>query len=329
MAQTAPQAGNRPTRAGGRVAAAAKAGASSGPGTQRNRAAARAAGRARPQTGRWQCQLQPGGRITQTPLNTNVVAEVALRLGLTARETPATVEVIDQQTMKDRGLRTTTDVAKAAVGVTGGDAPGAPAIFSMRGFTGDQINTLYNGIKIGPSTMTGRPMDTGNLEQVEILKGPASLLSGEGATGGAVNYVTKTPHTGPIVNEAFTRIRFIQGLSRRLRLRRQHAGQRAGLPLRYQPCQQQQLHRRHLFEAQQHLGPAQLSRHRQLQDLGRGRVQAGQGPVLLGHAAGAGECARNRADQRHRLGTVDATIIPDGSRSRRHARIRSPSTPGR
>ena len=140
----------------------------------------------------------------KTPLNTNVVTEVGSRLGLTPRQTPATVEVIDKQVIEDRGLRTTTDIAKAAVGVTGGDAPGAPAIFSMRGFAGDQINTLYNGIWVGPSTMTGRPMDTANLEQIEIIKGPASLLSGIGATGGTVNYVTKAPHTGPVVNEAFT-----------------------------------------------------------------------------------------------------------------------------
>ena len=46
-------------------------------------------------------------------------------------------------------------------------------------------------------------MDTANLDRVEILKGPASLLSGEGATGGAINYVNKAPHTGPITNEAF------------------------------------------------------------------------------------------------------------------------------
>ena len=74
----------------------------------------------------------------------------------------------------------------------------------MRGFSGTQINTLYNGIKIGPSEMTGRVMDTANLEQIEILKGPASLMSGEGATGGAINYVNKKPHIGKIVNEAFT-----------------------------------------------------------------------------------------------------------------------------
>jgi iron complex outermembrane receptor protein len=147
-----------------------------------------------------------------TPLNTAVVAESASRLGLTPRETPATVEVIDQQTIKDRGLRTTAEAVQAAVGVTAGEAPGAPSTFSMRGFTGDQINTLYNGIKVGPATMTGRPMDVGNLEQVEILKGPASLLSGEGATGGAINYVTKKPHTGKIENEAFTSFDSISGL---------------------------------------------------------------------------------------------------------------------
>ena len=116
----------------------------------------------------------------QTPLNTAAVTDVGSRLGITAREMPATVEVISQRTMQDLGIRTTTDVAKAAVGVTGGDAPGAPAIFSMRGFSGDQISTLYNGIPIGPSTMTGRPMDVAGLQQVEIIKGPDSLVAGLG-----------------------------------------------------------------------------------------------------------------------------------------------------
>jgi iron complex outermembrane receptor protein len=146
-----------------------------------------------------------------TPLNTNIVAESASRLGLTPRETPATVEIIDQQTIRDRGIRTTTESAEAIVGVIGADPPGAPATFSMRGFSGDQLNMLYNGIRVGPSNMTGRPMDTFNLDRVEVLKGPASLLSGEGATGGAINYVTKAPHTGAIVNEAFTSIDSFKG----------------------------------------------------------------------------------------------------------------------
>src|SRR6266702_710915 len=138
----------------------------------------------------------------QTPLNTNAVAESASRLGLTDRDLPATVEVISAQTMREQGYRTVSEVAQGAVGVTSGDNPAEPSAFSMRGFTSSQINTLYNGIKIGPQNMTSRIMDTANLEAVEILKGPASLISGEGASGGAINFVTKQPHTGATRNEA-------------------------------------------------------------------------------------------------------------------------------
>ncbi|MGY4361253.1 iron complex outermembrane receptor protein [Bradyrhizobium sp. i1.7.7] len=129
-------------------------------------------------------------------------AESASRLGLTVQETPATVEVISAATMREQGYRTVSEVAQGAVGVTSGDNPAEPAAFSMRGFTNSQINMLYNGIKIGPQNMTSRITDTANLAAVEFLKGPASLMSGEGAAGGAINLITKQPHTGPIRNEA-------------------------------------------------------------------------------------------------------------------------------
>src|SRR5262249_48296462 len=136
-------------------------------------------------------------------LNSDAVADSATLLGLPARQVPATVEVIDQETIRDRGYRTVSDAIQAAVGVTAGDFPAEPSSFSMRGLSSSQINTLYNGLKIGPQNMTSRVVDTFNLDRVEILKGPASLMSGEGAAGGAVNFVTKQPHTGQIVNEAF------------------------------------------------------------------------------------------------------------------------------
>jgi len=144
---------------------------------------------------------QSGGS-SQTPLNSNVVATSASRLGLTVGEIPATVEVVDQRTMQERGYRTASETAQGAVGVTSGDNPAEPSAFSMRGFANSQINMLYNGIKIGPQNMTSRITDTANLEAVEFLKGPASLMSGEGASGGAINFVTRQPHTGPVRSEA-------------------------------------------------------------------------------------------------------------------------------
>ena len=97
--------------------------------------------------------------------------------------------------------------------------------------------------------MTSRIMDTANLEQIEILKGPASLMSGEGATGGAINYVTKTAPYRKDRERGFHVLRFVLWLSRRVRVRRQHGGQGTGLPLRHHPFIEHQLHRRHLQQA--------------------------------------------------------------------------------
>ena len=120
----------------------------------------------------------------------------ASRLDLSVRETPASIEILSQGLLRERGARSVTEAAQAATGVTAGDFPAEPANFSMRGFSNSQINTLYNGLKIGPPNMTSRVMDVGNLDRIEFLKGPASLMSGEGASGGAVNFVTRQPHRG-------------------------------------------------------------------------------------------------------------------------------------
>ena len=107
-----------------------------------------------------------------------MIAASATRLGLTVFQTPASVEVVSQRTMQEQGYRTTTDTALGAVGVLSGDSAGAPANFSMRGFSGPQVNVLYNGISTGPADITSRWMATANLAQVEFLKGPSSLMSG-------------------------------------------------------------------------------------------------------------------------------------------------------
>ncbi len=118
------------------------------------------------------------------------------RLGLSARETPATLDVMDSNTILTRGFLTVGQAAASLPGVTTGGSPGDAALYSMRGFSGNQISTLHNGLYIGPANMTNRPQNTFNLETVEILKGPASVLYGQGAIGGAVNVTNKAPMFG-------------------------------------------------------------------------------------------------------------------------------------
>jgi iron complex outermembrane recepter protein len=118
------------------------------------------------------------------------------RLGLSAQELPATLDVIDNDEMLGRGFINVQQAADSQAGVTSGGSPGDQSQFSMRGFTGNQITVLRNGLYIGPSNMTTRDQNSFNVGSVEILKGPASVLYGQGAIAGAVNVVDKAPSFG-------------------------------------------------------------------------------------------------------------------------------------
>jgi iron complex outermembrane receptor protein len=118
------------------------------------------------------------------------------RLGLSAQELPASLDVIDNDEMIGRGFFNVQQAADSQPGVTSGGSPGDQSQFSMRGFTGNQITTLRNGLYIGPSNMTSRDQNSFNVASVEILKGPASVLYGQGAIAGALNVVDKAPSFG-------------------------------------------------------------------------------------------------------------------------------------
>src|ERR1700682_6519698 len=115
------------------------------------------------------------------------------RLGLSAQELPATLDIIDNDEMLGRGFNNVQQAADSQAGVISGGSPGDQSQFSMRGFTGNQITVLRNGLYIGPSNMTTRDQNAFNVASVEILKGPASVLYGQGAIAGVVNVVDKAP----------------------------------------------------------------------------------------------------------------------------------------
>ncbi|HYP54465.1 MAG TPA: TonB-dependent receptor, partial [Pyrinomonadaceae bacterium] len=64
----------------------------------------------------------------------------------------------------------------------------------IRGFDGDRVLVIQDGIRIGSlgsqSGDHGEPVDVLSLERLEVVKGPATLLYGSNAIGGVVNAVT-------------------------------------------------------------------------------------------------------------------------------------------
>lgn len=146
-----------------------------------------------------------GSGVAPAGLNLRTVDRGASRLGLTPLETPASVDVIAGETARRRGQNTVAEaVTENATGITTVAAPGnGNGAFTARGFAGpNSIQQLYDGTRlyVGAGTVTF-PFDTWNVERIEVLRGPASVLYGDGAIGGVVNVVTKKPVFTPI-NEA-------------------------------------------------------------------------------------------------------------------------------
>lgn len=119
--------------------------------------------------------------------------ETGSRLGLTARETPAIVDIISARQIEELGARTNVEVLNRAPGVTSSLVATSPGVPSMRGFTGDALGLFYDGVRVGSPGFFTRTTDSWLYDRVEILKGPASVMFGEGALAGAINLVPKKP----------------------------------------------------------------------------------------------------------------------------------------
>lgn len=125
------------------------------------------------------------------------------RLNLTAMETPASVESLSGEQVRARGDRNVQDAVSRSTGISRTGTPGdGGTSLQARGFTGQSsVMQLYDGNRMytGMGTVTF-PVDTWSVERVDVLRGPASVLYGEGATGAVVNVIPKKPFSGEIEN---------------------------------------------------------------------------------------------------------------------------------
>ena len=115
---------------------------------------------------------------------------------------PSTVSVHDRQDMDRNNVNTIKDLVRYEPGVSVGGAGqrGGISNYNIRGIDGDRILTQVDGVEIpnsffnGPYAKTQRNyVDPEVIKRVEILRGPASVLYGSNAIGGAVSYFTLDP----------------------------------------------------------------------------------------------------------------------------------------
>lgn len=127
------------------------------------------------------------------------VTVTATRAPTDVRLVPAPVTVLDSASIRERAPNNAADLLREAPGVDvvgTGPNQGRP---SIRGQRGQRILLLQDGLRLNNNR---RQQDFGELpalvdvdqvERVEVVRGPSSVLYGSDAIGGVINLITRSP----------------------------------------------------------------------------------------------------------------------------------------
>jgi vitamin B12 transporter len=123
-------------------------------------------------------------------------------------EVPVSMTVITAETLRQRQAVVVSDLLSRTPGVTvtrNGGVGGSTQV-RIRGAESDQTAVLIDGVKLNDPSSTGGGYNfatllAGDVDRIEVLRGPQSTLWGSQAIGGVVSMITKTPD-GPLSGDA-------------------------------------------------------------------------------------------------------------------------------
>ncbi|MEH2044983.1 TonB-dependent siderophore receptor [Nostoc sp.] len=128
-------------------------------------------------------------------------ASTATKTDTPLRDIPASIQIVPRQVLQDQKAVRLQDAVQNVSGVTqAGNYGGTGAArYIIRGF--EQDGNFRNGFRDADFFTLS---EIANLERVEVLKGPASVLFGQAEPGGIINLVTKQPLSEPYYAADFT-----------------------------------------------------------------------------------------------------------------------------
>ncbi len=120
-------------------------------------------------------------------------ASSATKTDTPIRDIPQSIQVIPREVLKDQGTIRVQDALRNVSGATSaGYYQGFSEYLSLRGFN---ANLFRDGLRSYQDY--GGLIESADVERIEVLKGPASVLFGDAPPGGLVNLVTKQPLAEP------------------------------------------------------------------------------------------------------------------------------------
>jgi iron complex outermembrane recepter protein len=128
------------------------------------------------------------------------VSSGGARIDADVRDLPVSISVVTEELIDDRQVRNLKELADNVAGVRPRQSSTGQFTmdYTVRGFQGFGLGLAQNGYRVEGFSAS---FETQNVERVEFLKGPASVLYGaSGALTGLVNVVTKTPQSDTFLN---------------------------------------------------------------------------------------------------------------------------------
>ncbi|MDL2268505.1 TonB-dependent receptor [Desulfosarcina sp. OttesenSCG-928-A07] len=146
-----------------------------------------------------QTSSQPQARVqnTQSPpaMELDSIIVTATRVERTLDELPISLSVVSEEDVRRNPSVTIADQISSVPGVmVDNQTPGIKKV-NIRGMSSSRVVVLINGVKQPELRLAadGAPIgvDPSQIERIEVIKGPASVLYGSDAIGGVINIITK------------------------------------------------------------------------------------------------------------------------------------------
>ena len=145
---------------------------------------------------------------TEPVIETREVVISATKTPVPISYLTSAVEVITEEDLKRRQVKTVVDALRLSQGLTvfSNGGPGSSASVRIRGSNADQVLVLIDGAIMNSATLGNfnfANLTTDNIERIEILRGAQSMLWGSDAIGGVINITTKKGTGTPSANAFF------------------------------------------------------------------------------------------------------------------------------
>jgi hemoglobin/transferrin/lactoferrin receptor protein len=124
------------------------------------------------------------------------IVVTANRYEKNAFETSIPVNSIHARDIWLSGLDNAGDILQQHAGISYSDAGPWSQKIIVRGLAGPQVLTLVDGMRLDVLRSYGNHaplVDVNQIERIEVIRGPASMLYGSEAIAGVINYITKRP----------------------------------------------------------------------------------------------------------------------------------------